>query len=127
MTLLTVPLFYTTFWVQVHSLPTEMYTKAMAKQFGDFIGKFKDYDAKAVAAGLRNFMRVRVEIDVHKSLRRRKKLIFASGKEVFVSFQYEKLTTFCFLCDKLGHGESYCPIKLGYIVESHPKEDDGRW
>lgn len=55
-----------------------------AKQFGEFISSFLDYDTKAVMAGLRNFMRVRVEIDIQKPLKRRKKLIFANGKELFI-------------------------------------------
>lgn len=48
----------------------------MAKQFGAFIGEFRDYDAKAIATGLRNFKRVQVVLDVRKPLKRRKKLIF---------------------------------------------------
>ncbi|MBA0669265.1 hypothetical protein Goklo_007469 [Gossypium klotzschianum] len=61
---------------------------------------------------LLNFMRVRVEINVCKSLKWRKKLLFAKMKECYATFKYEKLTTFCFLYGRLGHGESYCPIRM---------------
>ncbi|MBA0753035.1 hypothetical protein Gogos_022085 [Gossypium gossypioides] len=31
---------------------------------------------------------------------------------VYARFKYEKLSLFCFICGKLGHGESYCPFRL---------------
>ncbi|KAA3453417.1 reverse transcriptase [Gossypium australe] len=31
---------------------------------------------------------------------------------VYARFKYEKLSLFCFICGKLGHGESFCPYRL---------------
>ncbi|MFQ6619983.1 hypothetical protein Gotur_000948 [Gossypium turneri] len=31
---------------------------------------------------------------------------------VYAWFKYEKLSLFCFICGKIGHGESYCPFRL---------------
>ncbi|MBA0729828.1 hypothetical protein Golax_025871 [Gossypium laxum] len=31
---------------------------------------------------------------------------------VYARFKYEKLSLFCFICGKLGHGKSYCPLRL---------------
>ncbi|MBA0695792.1 hypothetical protein Goari_002391, partial [Gossypium aridum] len=44
------------FWVQVHNLFNGMYLESMAKQFGDFIGEFVEYDAKSVAEDLVDVM-----------------------------------------------------------------------
>ncbi|PPS07691.1 hypothetical protein GOBAR_AA12950 [Gossypium barbadense] len=52
---LEIPLLKVGFWVQIHNLPSVMYSESMAKQFGDFIGEFVEHDAKSVAMGLRNF------------------------------------------------------------------------
>ncbi|KAH1128926.1 hypothetical protein J1N35_000304 [Gossypium stocksii] len=109
---LEVPLNQAGFWVQIHNLPSGLYSENMARQFGDFIESFVDYDSKAILAGLRNFMRIRVLVDVRKLLKRRKKLLIAKSKECIVSFKYEKLTTFCFLCGQLRHGETFCPIRM---------------
>ncbi|MBA0722862.1 hypothetical protein Golax_003502, partial [Gossypium laxum] len=39
------PLLKAGFWVQVHNLPSGMYSESIAKQFGDFIGEFVEYQA----------------------------------------------------------------------------------
>lgn len=65
-----------------------------------------EYDTKAMAVALKNYMRIRVEIDIRQPPKRKKKLILAKKEEVFVVFKYEKLTTFCLLCGRLGHGHS---------------------
>lgn len=109
---LEVPLLFTALWVQIDNLSLGMHSESLARQFGNFIGTFLEYDANAIVAGFQNFMRVRVEINVCKSLKRRKKLLFAKMKECYATFKYEKLTTFCFLYGRLGHGESYCPIRM---------------
>ncbi|MFQ6619409.1 hypothetical protein Gotur_000470 [Gossypium turneri] len=108
---LEVDLLYTEFWVQIYNLPPGFFTESIAKQFGDFIGVFVEYDTKAIAAGLRSYMLIRVKVDIRQSLKRRKKLIMAK-KEFFVTFKYERLSTFCFLCGKLGHSENCCPIRM---------------
>ncbi|XP_016704246.1 uncharacterized protein [Gossypium hirsutum] len=61
---LEVPLNHAEFWVQIHNLPSSLYSKAIARQFGDFIGSFVDYDTKAITIGLQNFMRIKVQVDV---------------------------------------------------------------
>ncbi|MBA0861960.1 hypothetical protein Goshw_002977, partial [Gossypium schwendimanii] len=33
------------------------------------------------------------------------------GREGYAYFRYERLTLFCFLCGKLGHGEGFCQIR----------------
>ncbi|MBA0576239.1 hypothetical protein Golob_023848 [Gossypium lobatum] len=120
---LEVDLLYTEFWVQIYNLPSGFFTESIAKQFGDFIGVFVEYDTKAIAAGLRSYMRIRVKVDIRQSLKRRKKLIVAK-KEFFVTFKYERLSTFCFLCGKLRHSENCCPIRMVTARKELPLEWD---
>ncbi|MBA0873472.1 hypothetical protein Goshw_002653, partial [Gossypium schwendimanii] len=42
-----------TLWVQVYELPLGLFSKSIAKQLGDFIGKFLEYDSKSLNKGLR--------------------------------------------------------------------------
>ncbi|MBA0602303.1 hypothetical protein Gorai_002489, partial [Gossypium raimondii] len=43
-----------TLWVQVHELPLGLFSESIAKQLGDFIGKFLEYDSKSLSRGLRH-------------------------------------------------------------------------
>lgn len=54
-------------------------------------------------------MRIRVELDVSKPLKKGRK-INAGGISASVEFKYERLHTFCYICGKLGHSEQYCEV-----------------
>ncbi|MBA0701092.1 hypothetical protein Goari_022894 [Gossypium aridum] len=62
-------------------------------------------------------MHIRVKIDVQQLLRR-KKFSLPNGDSAYACFKYEKLSLFCFLCGKLGHGKSFCPLRA-----TIPKQD----
>lgn len=108
---LTVPLFWVDFWILMHDVPLWFMSEVVAKQFGNFVGQYLEYDGSSNQLSYKRIMRVRVRVDVRRPLRRRKSLTLPAGESSFVRFEYEKLTLFCFICGKLGHGESYCPIR----------------
>ncbi|MBA0630600.1 hypothetical protein Godav_002678 [Gossypium davidsonii] len=60
-------------------------------------------------------MRLRVRVNVMKPLKRKKTLTLSNDASVYVHFAYEKITLLCFLCGKLGHGESYFPIRALHL------------
>ncbi|MBA0734362.1 hypothetical protein Gogos_018279 [Gossypium gossypioides] len=81
----------------------------VAKQLG---GRFLEYDLKHLNRGLMNHLKIRVELDVRKPLKRRKKIVLPLSKFTYVNFRYERLTLFCFLCGCLGPNHKFCPITL---------------
>ncbi|KAH1106141.1 hypothetical protein J1N35_009909 [Gossypium stocksii] len=96
----------------MYDIPYGFMFDVVAKQLGSFIGVFLKYGASDIELRYRRIMGIRVQIDVRKSLKKKKKLAFLSGPPVYVRFEYEKLTLFCFLCEKLGHGESFARLEL---------------
>ncbi|MBA0701838.1 hypothetical protein Goari_020551 [Gossypium aridum] len=56
-------------------------------------------------------MRVRVQIDVRKPLKR-KKPVLCNGVRSYVKSKYERLSLFGFYCGRLGHNDSFCEIKM---------------
>ncbi|MBA0751815.1 hypothetical protein Gogos_000715 [Gossypium gossypioides] len=109
---LLVPLLSDEFWVQVHDLPPGLMSATMAHQFGSFLGTFLEYDAIIPTRGVQIFMRIKVWLDVSLPLKRRKKIMVGKDHVFYARIQYEKLSLFCFMCGKLGHGESFCPIRV---------------
>lgn len=51
-----IPLWETVFWVQIHNLPSGFMLEGMARQIGDFIRKFLEYDASLVSRGIGKYM-----------------------------------------------------------------------
>ncbi|KAL8114670.1 hypothetical protein AgCh_021509 [Apium graveolens] len=67
---LDVPLWYVNMWMQIYDIPSGLMSEAVGKQLGDFFGKFLEYDTKNNASIWREFMRIRVKLDVRKPLKR---------------------------------------------------------
>ncbi|WJZ96536.1 hypothetical protein VitviT2T_015213 [Vitis vinifera] len=94
----------------------------VGKQLGNFIGKFVDYDINNNAGLWRNFMRIKVLLDVRQPLKRWKKIQKPQGEWPLVHFKYERLSTFCYLCAMLGHSEKFCD-KIFFITDGDIKRE----
>ncbi|MBA0674863.1 hypothetical protein Goari_016435 [Gossypium aridum] len=106
-----IPLVFVPFWVQIHDVPVGLFSENFAKQLGNFVGVFLEYDASNLGKDNRNYMRIRVQIDVRNPLKR-KKQVMSSGIRSYVKFKYERLSLFCFFCGRLGHNNSYCEARM---------------
>lgn len=113
---LQVPLVLTPFWVQVHDVPIGLFSKNLATQLGNFLGNFIEHDVSYLGKENRNFIRIRVQIDIRCPLKIRKQILFG-GKRSYVTFKYERLSLFYFYCGRLGHNDSFCKAKMNLEVE----------
>ncbi|KAK5775144.1 hypothetical protein PVK06_043013 [Gossypium arboreum] len=113
---LKVPLILTPFWVQIHDVPIGLFSKNLAVQLGNFIGKFIEYDGSNLGKENRNYIRIRFQIDVRRPLKRKKQIMLC-GNCTYVRFKYERLLLFCFYCGCLGHNDSFCEAKMALGVE----------
>ena len=98
-----VPLDSLDFWVQIHNLPVGFMSTQVGKQFGDFVGKFIQYDETNATRFGASYMQVKVQINVSQPMKCWKKILLSKGSSSQVLFKYECLGLFCFLCGKLGH------------------------
>jgi 14-3-3 protein epsilon len=114
-----IPLYHADFWVQVHDLPTGLMKETVGTQLANYIGSFVEYDKNNKSSFWRQYMRLRVKIDVRLPLKKDTRVKDRFGNWCTVLFKYEKLGTFCFLCGVLGHAENRCEIR--FAMES----DDG--
>ena len=75
-----------------------------------------------------DFMRIRVEVDVHKPLCRGRRVRFCPDKEGWVSFRYERLPIFYHWCGVLNHDSKECNLWLQSKGElSTNSQEYGSW
>lgn len=100
------------FWIQIHNLLVGYMYEVVGKQLGNFFGKFLEYDSKNNASIWREFMRLKIRMDVRKPLKRKKKICKKDKTEVIVHCKYKKLGDFCFVCGFLSHTERFCKKRM---------------
>lgn len=96
------------FWVQIWGLPFEHMSLDVGKELGNSLGKFIESDRRTGHSDQAKFMRIRVDLQLDKPLRRGGRVASADGERFWVSFKYERLPVFCFLCGRLGHDDKRC-------------------
>ncbi|CAN0871731.1 hypothetical protein LINGRAHAP2_LOCUS9930 [Linum grandiflorum] len=57
-------------------------------------------------------MRVLVELDVRKPLRQETKVRLHDDVQLMCPLRYERLQTFCYICDIMGHIDKFCEVKF---------------
>ena len=121
-----IPLNSIDIWVQNFDLPSSCMSESVGKQLGNYIGSFLEYDTSNNGGSLKEYMILRVSIDVRPPLKRGKRLRTPNGGGFFVSFKYERLSLFCFICGCLGHSDRFCP-QLFTISEEEITRGWGVW
>jgi 14-3-3 protein epsilon len=111
-----IPLHHAEFWVQVHDLPTGLMKEKYGIPLGNFIGSFVEYDKNNNSSFWRQYMRLRVKVDVRLPLKKDTKVKDRNGNWCTVRFKYEKLGIFCFICGIMGHAENRCDIRFAMEI-----------
>jgi 14-3-3 protein epsilon len=114
-----IPLQHVDFWVQVHNLPTGLMAERVGKTLANYIGSFVEYDKNNNGSFWREYMRIRVRVDIRQPLKKDTRVKNQGGQWCTVKFKYEKLGVFCFVCGLIGHGENRCAVRFSM------SEDDG--
>lgn len=113
-----VPLNQTDMWVQIYDLPQGLFMESVFMNIGNFVGTFVSSDPTNSNGQWKLYARTRVTMDITKPLKRRMRIKRDGGDWSWISFKYERLSTFCFVCGMLGHLERDCGI-----VYAHPDKE----
>ncbi|CAN0825978.1 hypothetical protein LINGRAHAP2_LOCUS555 [Linum grandiflorum] len=62
-------------------------------------------------------MRIQVELDVRRPLKRDKKVFLYGDKRVLCKFRYERLQNFCYIYGIMGHTDKYCEAHFHFPAE----------
>ncbi|XP_030945848.1 uncharacterized protein LOC115970342 [Quercus lobata] len=96
------------FWIQVWGLPFDLITEEAGSNIGNDLRKLVEVDCKAFQTKQAYFLRLRVEVQFNKPLRRGGPVISLEDDELHVAFRYECLVGWCFKCGMLGHDLKEC-------------------
>ncbi|KAL0336625.1 UNVERIFIED_CONTAM: hypothetical protein Sradi_4874400 [Sesamum radiatum] len=100
------------FHIHVHDLPLSKMSKEITIFIWNHLGIFVDVDMDTADYVWGSHIRIRISIDVTKPLKRLLKLRTTLGDEQLLSFMYEKLLNFCYLCGCLGHLSKFCELRF---------------
>lgn len=95
-------------WVQVYDLKAGFMIERLIKEIGNYIRSFVSIYPTNFVGVWRDYLRVRVTIDVTKPLRRRIKVRKTGDEWFWINFKYENVPTFRFICRLSGHSEKFC-------------------
>ncbi|KAK6144583.1 hypothetical protein DH2020_021403 [Rehmannia glutinosa] len=102
-----VTIFHIAMWVQVFDLPIGFMSEKVCIDIGNYIDSFLETDPKNFEGGWKNYMRVRVSLDIHIPIKRRMKIRKSGGDWAWINFKCERLPTFCFICGRFGHSKKF--------------------
>nr|GMD98183.1 uncharacterized protein LOC109147766 [Ipomoea batatas] len=114
------------FWIQLHDLPYGFYSEKAAKAIGNFIGSYVCMDENNSEGWWSTFIRIRVSIDITKPLTSKMRIRRPGGEWSWISFRYERLPNFCFICGIIGHTEKFC-LKLFKEFGQPEEKQYGAW
>ncbi|KAL4278110.1 hypothetical protein GQ457_03G017360 [Hibiscus cannabinus] len=96
-------------WVRILRVQIGLMSESLGRSLGACIGSVVGTDMRIIDGNMGEFMRVRINIDVTKPLRRCVALGGCGTKPRLCPLQYEKLPNFCHGCGLIGHLVIDCP------------------
>ncbi|KAL4362020.1 hypothetical protein GQ457_04G020440 [Hibiscus cannabinus] len=96
-------------WVRIMCIPIGLMSESLCRSLGACISSVVGTDTCIIDGNMREFLRVRISIDVSMPLRRCVALGGCGSKPRLCSIQYEKLPNFFHGCGFVGHLVVDCP------------------
>ena len=97
------------FWVQLHGIPPRYTTLEAALEISEVIGVVsRPKEFKEIDGG--NFLCLKVSLDLTLPLCRGRLISLENGKQILISFKYERLPNLCYWCGRLTHDDKDCDI-----------------
>ncbi|KAL4352786.1 hypothetical protein GQ457_06G015250 [Hibiscus cannabinus] len=117
---------FMTIWVRVYKLPLRAMNRDMGLRLGGTVGTALGVDHRVEGGNMGEFLRILVEVDTRKPLRRCFLLHNGLAKQASpCPLRYERLPDFCYFCGLVGHVLASCPTKSA--ADDGKKLQYGSW
>ncbi|KAK4413668.1 hypothetical protein Salat_2779600 [Sesamum alatum] len=100
------------FYVHVHDLKLGQRTVNVVRHIGRSLGTWLDEDSIARDISWFEAVRIRLNLNVTRPLKRALTLCSEHGEEFVVRLTYDRLPNFCYLCGTLGHISRFCELRF---------------
>lgn len=124
MTLTNILFSHSPFWVQVWGPPFELMSEEVGKNIGGKLGEVLEVDKCSLQIDQAKFIRIKVDLPIDKPLRKGGYINMEDGGRCWITFKYEQLPTFCFICGRLGHDNKHY---LKGAIEQQQLRQYGDW
>lgn len=121
-----VPLKTMDMWVQVYDMQPGFLSDKVLMEIENQIDIYVSSCLSNYKGVWREYIRIRVTMDVTKSLKRKMKVRKSGNEWSWINFKYEHLPTFCFICGVMGHSDKFCS-RVFEVVENEITRSYGVW
>lgn len=97
----------TSFWIRLYDVPLRARDETTIRQIGNRVGTVEEID-KTTLGGISRSVRIRVNLDLTKPIKRGTKIRIGSAQPCWIPITYERLSSFCYWCGRLGHTSKDC-------------------
>lgn len=113
-------------WVQIHDMQPGFMSEKIIMEVGNQIGTYVSSCPNNYKGVWREYMRIRITMDISKPLRRRMKVRKSGNEWSWINFKYENVPTFCFICGVMGHSDKFCS-RIFEVPEAEITKPYGVW
>ncbi|XP_020973148.1 uncharacterized protein LOC107634016 [Arachis ipaensis] len=110
-------------WIQIRGLLEQFKTKESGRKIGGSFGEVLDVDLFHVRGEEHSIVKIQVNLDVTKSLRRYSKLAGLKNQQLEVALKYERIGTFCNYCGFIGHETRACNFQIEDSLKGEVEEE----
>ena len=103
---------FTSLWVQLRNVPLNHYTEQAIISLGDIVGQVTEVVFDPLKPQNKEFVRVKVNFDVSRPLRKSKVINLPKGLSTTVCYFYERVQKRCYRCQRLTHEKELCPLQI---------------
>ena len=104
-------------------------SQEVGEEIGSKLGRFIEVNRRSWQSDQAKFIRVHVELEIDKPLRKGAYIASSDGERLWLTFKYERLPTVYFIYGKLGHDNKHCPTSDVWQSACHQYGDwlRARW
>ncbi|XP_019088516.1 PREDICTED: uncharacterized protein LOC104724870 [Camelina sativa] len=97
-------------WIRLRNLPVNHYMKETIREIAGCVGQVLELPFEEKEAQSKDYVRVKILLDVSKGLKIFKELQLPNGSIVKIGIDYQRIRKRCFQCQRLTHDKSRCPF-----------------